>query len=147
MTPDELAKHGLRVKPLGWDDMGGDFARAAAPLFGNIRVEKYSDNFTVAWSVPGFTDTLTDGEWATFADAKAAAQADYTARICAALEPITPPDVAQAARVLLADDAALTELAIGIMRKNKADAKGNRPGYQPALIAALRSLLPEGGDA
>lgn len=51
-----------------------------------------------------------------------------------------PPDVAQAARVLLADDAVLTEMAIGIMRNNKPDVKGNKPGYRPALTAALRAI-------
>ena len=82
----------LCVKPLVWQDLGAALARAPAPLFGNIRVEKYSDNFTVAWSVPGYTDTFAPGEFATKDDAKAAAQAHYEACILSALtlKPASP---------------------------------------------------------
>lgn len=75
------------VKGLEWETIGArkNFSRAKAPLFGNIRVENYGDTFTVAWSVPGFSDTFTDGDFPTLAAAQAAAEQDYRARIAAAL--------------------------------------------------------------
>ena len=82
----EPAMTGVRVKPLVWKGMGGGFWRAPAPLFGFIRVEHYSDDYQVVWSVPGFCDTFTPGRFVTEEAAKAAAQADYEARILAALE-------------------------------------------------------------
>lgn len=87
MTPADLTARGVRVKPLAWEDLGakGNFSRAKSPLFGTIRVENYGDCFTVAYSVPGFSDTFTPGEFPSIEAAKAAAQADYEARICAAL--------------------------------------------------------------
>ena len=77
---------GPRVKPLVWKDLADYFAKAEAPLFGNIRVESYGSGFAVSWSVPGFSDAFCDGRWPTRDAAKAAAQADYERRILAALE-------------------------------------------------------------
>jgi hypothetical protein len=62
------------VKDLEWEHLGGDFYRAPAPLFGSIRVEKYSDTFFVNWSVPGFCGALVKGEFPSAEEAKAAAQ-------------------------------------------------------------------------
>lgn len=84
------------VKPLVWEDMGENFAKAAAPLFGNIRCERYGEGgFTISWSVPGFAGQFTLGSFPTLEAAKAAAQADYEARILAALDapPIDPAQI------------------------------------------------------
>ena len=77
----------VRVKPLVWTQIGSSY-RAPAPLFGHIRVEDYAlGKWSVLWSAPGICDTFTDGAFYTPEAAKAAAQADYEARILAALEP------------------------------------------------------------
>jgi hypothetical protein len=89
MTDTTLAERLARcVKPLEWESLDdtGRFWRAPAPLFGNIRVEAYGDPYRIAYSVPGFSDTFTEGEFDTPEAAKAAAQADYTSRILAALD-------------------------------------------------------------
>ena len=78
-----------RVKPLVWEEIAPHHSKAALPLFGSIRVESWGGDYSIVWSVPGMCDTFTQGKWATIATAKAAAQADYTARILAALTPNT----------------------------------------------------------
>jgi hypothetical protein len=76
----------VRVKPLVWERLGGGNYRAKAPLFGNIRIEGWSSGkWNVAWSVPGFCDTFTDGDFPTLEAAQAAAQADFADRIMAAI--------------------------------------------------------------
>jgi hypothetical protein len=83
---------GVKVKPLVWEQLGRSY-RAKAPLFGNIRVESYfADKWSIYWSAPGYTDLFTHGEHDTPDAAKAAAQADYDARIRAAME--APDDAA-----------------------------------------------------
>ena len=74
-----------RVKPLVWEELGGGFWRAPLPLFGNVRVDNYGA-YEVTWSIRGFCDTFTPGQFPTDDAAKAAAQADFTARILAALD-------------------------------------------------------------
>jgi hypothetical protein len=79
------------VAPLVWEalDSSGGYFRAAAPLFGTIRIERLGVDrpFFVSWSVPGFCAAFIKGEFPTVEAAKAAAQADYAARIIAALDP------------------------------------------------------------
>lgn len=84
----------VRVKPLVWEDFGDVVFVARAVLFGNIRVEQFGrdDTWIVCFSVPGYSDTLIDGEWPTPDAAKAAAQTEYEALILSALEPINPAD-------------------------------------------------------
>lgn len=91
--PTTELQAGYVVKPLVWEDLGNGRAyRAACPLFGSIRVESYySGDFHVLWSVPGFCSDFTPGLYDTAKLAQAAAQADYTARILAALEPQFEP--------------------------------------------------------
>jgi hypothetical protein len=89
MTDETLAERLARcVKPLSWErlDDTGRFWRAPAPLFGNIRVEAYGGPYRIAYSVPGFSHTFTEGEFDTPEVAMRAAQADYQSRILAALD-------------------------------------------------------------
>ena len=51
-----------------------------------------------------------------------------------------PDAVAEAAKVLLSDNDAVTELAVETYRHNQPDAGGKRRGYRPSVIAALQSL-------
>jgi hypothetical protein len=63
---------------LKWECLNDDFAhRAKAPLFGHIRVERYSTDseWGVNWSAPGICDTLIEGVWPSADAAKAAAEA------------------------------------------------------------------------
>jgi hypothetical protein len=63
---------------LKWECLNDDFAhRAKAPLFGHIRVERYSTDseWGVNWSAPGICDTLIEGGWPSAEDAKTAAEA------------------------------------------------------------------------
>lgn len=77
----------VRVKPLEWENYGTT-AVAVAPLFGRLRVDPYGSggNWIVSFSVPGYSNTFTEGEWPTLEAAKAAAQADYEARVLACLK-------------------------------------------------------------
>lgn len=81
-------KHG--IKPLVWEDFGDWGAKASAYYQANYLIQfwKGREQFEVALSYPGY-QTGFDGErWHPTLDAaKAAAQADYEARILAALEP------------------------------------------------------------
>jgi hypothetical protein len=86
LTAERDAARAGRVKPLEWEEMSGGFWRAPAPLFGSIRVEHYGESYEVVWSVPGYCDRFCKGEFLDEDAAKSAAQADYEARILAALE-------------------------------------------------------------
>ena len=122
MTLDELAKHGLRVKRIVWD-------------------QNDQDNH---------------------ANAISAYQISHAARICAALEPIAPPDpaivkqtqpmgVAQAARVLLAAAQAV-DLGRSIFNDRWNEGQPSQQIEGPIwddlreAITNLRTLLPEGGS-
>lgn len=76
------------VKPLVWECLQeGRSHRAPAPLFGSIRVERYSDDgrWSVNWSVPGYSNTLVEGDWPDADAAKAAAQTHVSAALARAL--------------------------------------------------------------
>ena len=67
-----------------WECLYEEFAfRAAAPLFGSIRVERFSTSrpWQINWSVPGYCDTLLAGEWADAESAMKAAE-EHVAEIC-----------------------------------------------------------------
>jgi hypothetical protein len=78
----------VHVKPLVWEDFDGRGAKASAYYQANYLIQfwKSEGKFEVALSFPGY-QTGYDGErWhPTIEAAKAAAQADYEARILAAL--------------------------------------------------------------
>ncbi|MCW3783889.1 hypothetical protein [Defluviimonas salinarum] len=62
---------------LQWECLHEEFAyRAPAPLFGSIRVERSSQGaeWSVTWSVPGYSDTLIEGSWPDADTAKRAAE-------------------------------------------------------------------------
>jgi hypothetical protein len=61
-------------------------------------------------------------------------------------EPYVPETVQAAARVLLADQAAITHFAIMVMRNNRPK-NGKRPGYQPSIEAALRQMIYDADEA
>lgn len=83
-TPSAVA---VKVKPLEWIAIdGGNAFRAPALIFGWIRIETYTLNsWQVQWSVPGICNILLPSVFDTPDEAKAAAQADYEARIRSAL--------------------------------------------------------------
>lgn len=83
------SQQNYRVKPLEWEHLGGDFFRASAPLFGNIRVERYGDFFTVSYSVPGFSDVFVEGDFGSADEAKVAAQTEYDKRMRSVLVPLS----------------------------------------------------------
>ena len=83
MTPEQLADSGIKVKPLVWVDnpTGGIMA---AGFHSTYRI-KASVSGSIAWQ-PGHM-----GLWAvvsTVKVAKAAAEADHIARVCAMLESV-----------------------------------------------------------
>ena len=134
----DAAAGAVRVKPLAWKGMGENHARAAAPLFGTIRVENYGAGFAISWSVPGFSDVFCDGRWPTIEAAKAAAQADYEARILAALE---PAPVSDEALIRAALEAAHIE-AVGVA--NEADDHQRHLGAMDVVDAIRALATPEG---
>lgn len=62
---------------LSWEILDPERAlKAEAPLFGSIRVERYStdSDWQVNWSVPGYCNTLIEGGWPSALDAQRAAE-------------------------------------------------------------------------
>lgn len=90
MTPEQLAKHGLRVKPLEWVSRQANGYKHGLWWSSGACIDRADGDHYLYDGKLFFSHVL----------ATDAAQADYAARIAAALEPIAPPDVAQAARVL-----------------------------------------------
>ena len=83
-----LAAKGLRVKPLEWEDFDGLGAKASGFYQANYLIQKWSGEgqYEVAMSYPGYQTGYDGPRWhPTLEAAKAAAQADYEARILAAL--------------------------------------------------------------
>lgn len=86
---------GVRVKALEWDDFEGLGAKASGFYQANYLIQKWSGEcrFEVAMSYPGYQTGYDGPRWhPTLEAAKAAAQADYEARILAALEPVAQPE-------------------------------------------------------
>lgn len=78
----------VKVKALVWEDFDGWGSKANAMLLTSYMINRWSDGkFEVSVSAPGY-GTGFDGErfHRTMAEAKAAAQADYSARILSALD-------------------------------------------------------------
>lgn len=69
------------IKPLIWEHLGGDHYRAMCPLFGNLRIERYSKEFMVIWSVPGHCDSFIEEEFKTLSEAVEATQVEYERRL------------------------------------------------------------------
>lgn len=85
-TPEAVERAAVRVKPLEWVNLGGYTYRTAAPLFGSLRIESYSDTgWSALYSVPGYCDTFVEGEFPTVAAAMEAVQAEHDRRILSAL--------------------------------------------------------------
>lgn len=80
-----LQSTGGIIKPLIWEHLGGDHYRAMCPLFGNLRIERYSGDFMVNWSVPGFCDSFIKGEFETLSAAVEATQIEYERRLSTVL--------------------------------------------------------------
>jgi len=81
------------VKPLGWDDFDGVGAKASAFYQANYLIQKWKSEgrFEVSMSYPGYQTGYDGPRWHdTLEAAKAAAQADYAARILSALKDPTP---------------------------------------------------------
>ena len=83
-----LAAAGLKIKPLEWQDFECLGAKASAYYQANYLIQRWSgrEQFEVALSYPGYQTGYDGPRWHdTLEAAKAAAQADYKARILAAL--------------------------------------------------------------
>lgn len=144
--PAVAASQQVRVKPLVWEDLGGHyenrFAKADAPLFGSIRCESYlKRQFTVSWSVPGFSSLFMECVFPTLEAAKSAAQANYEQRILAAIETQPDPRDTVIAQLVEAARSGLnslqnTENEIGIIL-------GSADKLRAALVAAKKGLKNE----
>ena len=91
----------VTVKPLEWEDFEGLGAKASGFYQANYLIQKWSgeSRYEVAMSYPGYQTGYDGPRWHPTLDAaKAAAQADYTARVRAALIP-RPAEPAQTAQV------------------------------------------------
>lgn len=82
-------RYGPTVKPLVWVDFGNYGSKADAWLDANYIIQKWSDGrWEITAGYPGYVTGIfgIDRFHPALDDAKAAAQADYTARILAALD-------------------------------------------------------------
>lgn len=85
-----IPARGVGVKPLVWEDFDGLGAKASAFYQANYLIQwwKGEGRYEVALSYPGYQTGYDGDRWHdTLTAAKAAAQADYEARILAALAP------------------------------------------------------------
>lgn len=86
---------------LTWECLQEDFAyRAEAPLFGSIRVERYSPDaqWEINWSVPGYSEKLVKGSWPT-AEAAMRAASDHVSAVMALAPGASPqPTAAEVAQ-------------------------------------------------
>lgn len=76
------------IRPLVWEHLGhlgSHFYKAPCPLFGSIRIERYSGRYSLHWSVPGYSNSFTDEEYDTAEETMEAAQREYVRRMTAAL--------------------------------------------------------------
>jgi hypothetical protein len=92
----------VKVKPLDWDDFEGLGAKAKAWGKGNYLIQfwKSRGEFEVVESYPGYQgDSIGKGFYPTLKAAKAAAQADYEARILSAIDTAAMAILARAAEV------------------------------------------------
>lgn len=76
-----MAKSVSKFRSLSWVHLGGHYFRAAAPLFGSIRLEKFGDEFLVLYSVPGFSDEFVAGNFDSPQSAMDAAEHEYQRRM------------------------------------------------------------------
>lgn len=154
----------VRIKPLVWEDFDGMGAKASAFYNANYLITMWRGRgqFEVALSYPGH-QTGYDGErfHDTLEAAKAAAQADYEARILAALD-LTPAPAVESV-VMTAQDAAraLTEVGRRIVdlaavrgcipphrnSLHRGRQEGEQAGYSHALDIVRAALRAIGGDA
>ena len=71
-----LCTHTDERVALKWTAYGDACWIATAPLFGSFRVEHYgNERWQALWSVPGYSATFVDGDFAAADDAKAAIEA------------------------------------------------------------------------
>ena len=82
MTPSELAKRGIKVKPLVWRQVGA--MRLAYPYCFDDRGANWSNDRYPVWGMDSSCDF--SGDFSSPGEAKAACEADYIARVCAMLE-------------------------------------------------------------
>ena len=125
----------VKVKPLVWVDFHDRGAKAHAWNEANYMIQKWSDGrWEISASYPGYSTSIygTDRFYPTIEAAKAAAQADYDARILAAIQP--DPEAHQAALakawMMGREDAA-----------GAAKHAGLAFGYERA-VQAIRALTP-----
>lgn len=79
----------VTVKPLVWDDFHGRGAKAQAWNDANYMIQKWNDGrWEISASYPGYSTFIegADRFYPTLEAAKSAAQADYAARILAAID-------------------------------------------------------------
>jgi hypothetical protein len=107
---------GVTVKPLEWQVFEGRGAKARAWKQANYLIAwwKSRQQFEVVASYPGYQgEAIGAGFYPTLEAAKAAAQADYEARILAALTPQPAPDVAGWQPIETAPKDKLIDLRLG----------------------------------
>ncbi|WP_434612146.1 hypothetical protein [Tabrizicola sp. M-4] len=93
---------GVKVKPLVWEDFDGLGAKASAFYQANYLIQWWrgEGRYEVALSYPGYQTGYDGDRWHDTLDAaKAAAQADYEARVLTALIPQSGTDALRQARV------------------------------------------------
>jgi len=125
----------VKVRPLVWVDFHDRGAKAHAWNEANYMIQKWSDGrWEISAGDPGYSTSIygTDRFYPTIEAAKAAAQADYEARILAAIQP--DPDARQAdlAKAWMMG----REDAVGAAKH-----AGLAFGYERA-VQAIRALTP-----
>lgn len=147
LTPSAPTPVVPKVKPLFWENNGAtyphhragtDMANYSIDTSAMVSMGRYPLHINGLW---------TGKKYQTLAQAKAAAQADHEARILSQID-MAPVTVPAAARVILKDTDALTELSVLTMKEHKRTLNTGKGGYLPALKHALSALAEqEGSDA
>ena len=130
---------GVGVKKLEWEPIdGGNAFRASALVFGWIRIESYTiHNWQVQWSVPGICNILLPSVFSTPDEAKAAAQADYEARILSALEPSAARELALEEGFRHGVEAAANRCELSAALSQEQQDKESNPFIRNALMGEI----------
>ena len=140
---------GVRVKALEWEDFDGLGAKASGFYQANYLIQKWSGEgrFEVAMSYPGYQAGYDGPRWhPTLEAAKAAAQADFEARIMAALEPVAQPETptpGQFTTMCLAIEDVVTGRGFDVDPWQPIET-AQRPPVQSPIVEAILAYWPGG---
>lgn len=132
---DEIIK--ALVRPLKWEEVASDYHSGATPMFRPIIVKRHwKGHWIVVQSTNGYTEFFAGGKFGTSAAAKAAAEADYRARMAAALDLTVVERLVEALNEISSTKANLSRSED--YQRGWTDARFKMRGIADAALAAIK---------